>query len=64
MSVYMGADRANERFVSMDNITLLKVAHGLLRKPYLWLGMLLNKPMMTIMIFQKRGAANRAEAFG
>ena len=52
-------DRLNERFVSMDNIRYLRIAHRLLRKPYLWLGMLLNKQTMTIMIFQKRTVAGR-----
>jgi len=52
-------DRANERFVSMDNISCLRIAHRLLRKPYLWLGMLLNKQTMTIMIFQKRRAPRK-----
>jgi len=46
-------DRANERFVCMGNIRYLIIAHRLLRKPYLWLGMLSNKQTMTILIFRK-----------
>jgi cyclopropane fatty-acyl-phospholipid synthase-like methyltransferase len=46
-------DRVNERFVCMGNIKYLIIAHRLLRKPYLWLGMLSNKQTMTILIFRK-----------